>query len=234
MDGIPGSGLAKTPDGEFIPGIIRFPLPAPLMKATGMTGVAAPNTVFGSLIGSEEFYALESGAIVATPDEPAKTPAKWPPELRDTGRTIPTIFSSTCRHGPLSIGGEDVTTVDEALEILGQKGNAKDASNALAKHLLATKLNVSNNSTNNACIADAVAEADAFLAANPPGSDLTKADRAKALGLKDLLDEYNNGTGLCFPAESVVLSSGFTISGSGFVPLYPLVDLTDPDAELCR
>ena len=160
MDGIPGSGLAKTPDGEFIPGIIRFPLPAPLMKATGMTGVAAPNTVFGSLIGSEEFYALESGAIVATPDEPEpevapRTPGYWknhPDHLFE--------------HLPISIGGEDVTTVDEALEILGQKGNAKDASNALAKHLLATKLNVSNNSTNNACIADAVAEADAFLAAS--------------------------------------------------------------------
>ena len=78
LDGVPGSGATTTPgpdgiagnaDDEVIPGILRFPMPAGsgASRASGMTQVALPNTVFGSLIGSEQWYQVSSGAIIAPP-----------------------------------------------------------------------------------------------------------------------------------------------------------------------
>lgn len=64
-DGVPGSGATKTAGGEPIPGILRFPIPGGRFTPTGMTQVALPNTVFGSLVGSDDHFQVKSGAIIA-------------------------------------------------------------------------------------------------------------------------------------------------------------------------
>ena len=69
-DGIPASDppLAETGDGTPIPPILRYSmLGTGLNGATGMTAVALTNTVFGSSLGSDDHWALSSGAIIAPP-----------------------------------------------------------------------------------------------------------------------------------------------------------------------
>lgn len=48
-------------------GIVRFPIPAGTAEPTGMTRVAFPQTVFGSMEGSDDVFRLVSEAIVAPP-----------------------------------------------------------------------------------------------------------------------------------------------------------------------
>ena len=67
VDGVPGSGDTVTADGDPIPPIIRFPVPGGHFAATGMTQVLLPNTIFGSLVGSDDHFEVASGAIIAPP-----------------------------------------------------------------------------------------------------------------------------------------------------------------------
>lgn len=107
---------------------------------------------------------------------------------------------------PVMVGSDSVDDFAEATAIFDNM-NSKDVSHGLAGHLLATKLNLANNSANAACIQPAVSDADALLTAYPPGSGLVggtkdpalKAARNQALALKDALDAYNNKTGPCWP-----------------------------------
>jgi hypothetical protein len=88
--------------------------------------------------------------------------------------------------------------------------SANGAIGCLAGHLLATKLNLKNNSS--PCIASVVAKTDAFLKGQsvtyagitavginyvgPSASyTLTSAQRNLAIALKDAMDKYNNGGG---------------------------------------
>jgi hypothetical protein len=74
--------------------------------------------------------------------------------------------------------------------------NGPDASLILAHHLSATKLNLARGSDPargvSSSVLPTVAQADTFLAAHPPGSAPSGADRNLALQLKDVLDVYNN------------------------------------------
>ena len=65
-----------------------------------------------------------------------------------------------------------------------------DASSRLARHLVATRLNLARGS--DPFILPAVEAADAFLAVFPPGSGPGGDDREEANDVKDLLDDYNN------------------------------------------
>lgn len=89
----------------------------------------------------------------------------------------------------ITIGGVTYTKT-QALDILWNT-NAKDATLMLAAQLIGAKLNVLNGA--NPSIQPTIDNADAFLSAHPIGSSLTKAERAYALELKDMLDMYNNG-----------------------------------------
>jgi len=51
-------------------GILRFPIDPTTDKPTGMTRVALPHTVFGSMEGSHHVFRLESEAIIADSGEP--------------------------------------------------------------------------------------------------------------------------------------------------------------------
>ncbi len=104
---------------------------------------------------------------------------------------------------PITLGNEAVNTVSLAQTVL-KDADAKDASNALAAHLLATELNVNSESLEQACILSVVGEAQDFLTQHPRGSGLTAKNKAiqqlreEALALKDQLDQYNNLSGPCF------------------------------------
>ena len=90
----------------------------------------------------------------------------------------------------VTIGGITYTKA-EAIELLDS--NAKDATYKLASHLIAAKLNVANGVSASTFVLDAIEDADAFLSTHPLGSDPRGADRDYALGLKDILDNFNNG-----------------------------------------
>ena len=68
--------------------------------------------------------------------------------------------------------------------------NARDASLALARQLVATKLNLAVGS--DPFILTTVEEADHFLVEFSPGSNPRGDDRQRALALKNDLDAYNN------------------------------------------
>lgn len=92
----------------------------------------------------------------------------------------------------LTVGGRTLTKA-EALSYLDAPGGP-DRTVSLLVQSVATKLNLAAG-TDDACIAATVADADAWLAANPVGSGVTGGDAAWATGepLKDELDAYNNG-----------------------------------------
>jgi hypothetical protein len=68
--------------------------------------------------------------------------------------------------------------------------NGSDASNHLARQLVATELNLLVGS--DPAILPVVAQAHEFLAGRPPGSQPSGAHKEQAIALKDLLDQYNN------------------------------------------
>ena len=100
VDGVPGSGATLDPLGNPIPGLLRFPMPAGSTRATGMTEVALPNTVFGSLIGSEQFFQLTSGAIIAPVED-------------DLGPTSLEVSKTAESDGRFVSGTIDITNVGE-------------------------------------------------------------------------------------------------------------------------
>jgi regulation of enolase protein 1 (concanavalin A-like superfamily) len=104
---------------------------------------------------------------------------------------------------PLIIGNEEVSTLENAREILAN-ATASDASNSLASHLLAAELNYRSDRLNTSCISPTILLAQDFLKLYPPGSGLLaknkslKAARTQALIYQSLLAEYNNISGVCF------------------------------------
>ncbi len=87
----------------------------------------------------------------------------------------------------LEIGGVEYS-FEELLVFLD--ANARDATMALARQLVATKLNLLVGS--DPFILPAVEAADLFLAEHPPGSNPKGEARQTANALKDELDDYNN------------------------------------------
>ena len=88
----------------------------------------------------------------------------------------------------IEIGGITYTK-GEALELLWN-AKAKYATKILAAQLIAAILNVESGASPPGTTID---DANAFLSIHPIGVKLSKADRAEALSLKDILDSYNNG-----------------------------------------
>ena len=86
----------------------------------------------------------------------------------------------------LEVGGE-LLDGDALAALLASQG--PDASLKLARHLTATKLNLEVGSEPS--VLPVVEEADDFLAEHPPGSDLDREARRRALELKGLLEAYN-------------------------------------------
>ncbi|WP_447974294.1 hypothetical protein [Nitrospira sp. Kam-Ns4a] len=98
-------------------GIDRFPIPPGTLDPTGMTRVAFPNTVFGSMHGSDHVFEFKSDVIVAPPPPPPGT-AKG----RMTGGG--SVMSSTV--GRVTHGFElhcDATKSPNNLQINWGKGN---------------------------------------------------------------------------------------------------------------
>ncbi len=131
------------------------------------------------------FFLLDcSGDVPPVGDCGARTPGYW--------KTHPEAWPVAT----ITIGGV-LYTKAEAIEMMSPSG---DRSMTLFLHLVAATLNILCGAESS-CITATVAAANAWLAANPPGSGVTANSAAWATGepLKDLLDNYNNGL-LC--AES--------------------------------
>jgi hypothetical protein len=98
------------------------------------------------------------------------------------------------QDGPINLGDTVVTTVGQAVSVLGNS-SANDARNALRAQLLATILNLRAGSdplSNGPSIIPTVWASQAFLASHPAPVNGKHPDRAAALALKDVLDAYNN------------------------------------------
>jgi hypothetical protein len=90
----------------------------------------------------------------------------------------------------LILGG--VTYTKAELLVILRTPPRGDATYVLIHQLIAASLNVAAGSDPTE-IADTLVEADAWLAANPLGSDPGRPERDIGLALAALLDDYNNG-----------------------------------------
>jgi hypothetical protein len=98
----------------------------------------------------------------------------------------------------LSLGGVTYSQA-EALALL-QTPTSGDASLILSHQLIAAKLNIGVGGASDAAVASAIADADAWLAANadadgalPFNVDAASAEGSAAVTLAAILDDYNNG-----------------------------------------
>ena len=89
----------------------------------------------------------------------------------------------------LDLGGSNLDQ-SALLDILGTPARG-DATVILARALIAAKLNMAAGAGEG--IAAVVADADAYLATHPVGSDPAKPDRMTALSFLEALGEYNSG-----------------------------------------
>lgn len=98
----------------------------------------------------------------------------------------------------ITAGGREYPR-DEAIALMGRPGRG-DKTLDLFRQFVAARLNVLAGNVAS-CAAAALAAADAWLAAHPPGSSVRADDAAwlgAGAGLHALLDDYNNGL-LCAP-----------------------------------
>jgi hypothetical protein len=97
----------------------------------------------------------------------------------------------------LTIGGV-VYTKDQLITMM-KHPTKKDVTYALVQQLIAAKLNVGVGNQSS-CIESAIAQADAWLAQHPVGSNVSGGSAAWTVGqpLNNTLDAYNNGL-LCAP-----------------------------------
>ncbi|MFX4262565.1 hypothetical protein ACOBQJ_10215 [Pelotomaculum propionicicum] len=91
---------------------------------------------------------------------------------------------------PIALGNIDVTSIDQAVQILNSNGDSSNGINKLCRNLLAVKLNFAYFGGS----LDAADQADAFLMEYGPDdwSSLTKEQKSYVLGLASALDDYNN------------------------------------------
>jgi hypothetical protein len=98
----------------------------------------------------------------------------------------------------LELGGVEYSQADATA--LLESRVAGDVSFALAKQLVAAKLNAASGN-DASCVLAAIADADAWLASNPIGSGVKAngaAWQSSGEALRDVLEEYNQGL-LCAP-----------------------------------
>lgn len=130
-------------------------------------------------------------------------PPPPPPPLPGEGVGTPGYWKNHPDAWPvqeLEVGGVTLTQA-EAIAILDNPAKG-DATNILARHLVAALLNVAAGS-DPSCVVDEIAAAQDFLVAHPVGSGLKTNDPAwQSSGgpLAEHLDAYNNGE-LCAPSR---------------------------------
>ena len=112
--------------------------------------------------------------LILDDDFCARTPGYW--------KTHPELWPVDY----LVLGGREY---EKAQLLVMLDYDATDAASSLARHLIATKLDLLVGGEPS--IVPTVERADAFLAANPPGSDPQGAARDEGLAIKELLERYN-------------------------------------------
>jgi hypothetical protein len=187
-------------DPTIDPALAKGPLAPGSYSYQAFFASGDPTKLIGSESACEPFHVYNA----------ALTPGYWKNHL------APLSSSCTSKQGcsangpwtqdglPQSLGNFYTVSVTGDATAVFNKMNCgsstdQDAIGCLAGHLLATKLNLWNQS--DPCINSVVTDADAFLTAHnyvgPNGTygPLSAADRASAISLKTALDQYNNGLG---------------------------------------
>lgn len=165
-------------------------------------------------VGGEGFVILEDLSITGCScncDEPTPTPT-WTPEptptITATPDPTPTITPTpdqgcTLTQGywknhatisnvePVLMGGVFYTQ-QELIDILNIPPAGGDATYILAHQLITAKWNLANGASG-VVLGTTVADADAWLIANPLGSDPSDPPRQGGIDLSEILDAFNNG-----------------------------------------
>jgi hypothetical protein len=174
----------------------------------GQTGDSFEIQIFGS---DGDFYSARgtvtaecNSDIVITPG-PGPGPGPEPePEPDNPGTGTPGYWKNHPEAWPddtITVGGATYTR-EQAIKLMGKDGAGGDVSYTMFRALVAAMLNVAIGN-DSSCVADAIAEADAWLEDNKLGSGVkARSDAWKNGGeaLKNTLDSYNNGN-LCAPSR---------------------------------
>lgn len=183
---------------EIISGPNTGPLGSALTNADGIatltytsTGnVAAVDVAQASFVGSDgqSYYSEE---VPVNWDLCGVRPTPPPPPSNCTyelyfWKNHPEIWPVT----EISIGNFKYSQ-SEAIEILETLPEG-DATYVLARHLIATKLNILNGA-DGTVVASVVVDADAWLTAYPLGTNPSNPERQVGIDLADILDDYNEG-----------------------------------------
>jgi hypothetical protein len=190
----------SDPDGDALSiSELGVPTHGAVAKNGDGTVTYTPESGF---VGIDTFsYSVEDGrgGIASAMVTVTVTQTKVTPQGPGYWKTHP---ANTAALLPESLGNFVVGTSADATAVFKNmscgSNKAKSAVNCLAAQLLAAKLNIALGS--DACIAQSIEQADALLReigyAGPSGSyKLTADQRERAIGLKNLLDQYNSGLG---------------------------------------
>src|SRR3989442_15605659 len=141
-----------------------------------------------------------AGPGAAQPQGPSGiSPPPPPPPATQPGTGTPGYWKNhpaAWPAGGITVGGVTYTIV-QAIDLLGRVGS--DKSITMFSSLVPAKLNVALGN-DGSCVNDAIAAADSWMAAHPPGSGVAAASPDWKIGepLHIQLDNYNNGL-LCAP-----------------------------------
>jgi hypothetical protein len=184
----------------------------PLTIPTGATSVTVElvPTPVDNPLGGGASLAWITAALTITP-----APAAPPPPPANPGTRTPGYWKNHPEAWPvatITLGGTTYTR-DQAIALM-REPTARDKTYNLAEHLIAAKLNVLVGN-DDSCVAQAIAAADAFLAANPVGSGVAANSAAwkSVEGAFSTLGSYNEGK-LCVP-HADENSAGVSTGGSG-------------------
>lgn len=164
------------------------------------------NAYIDGLLSCSAPFGLSTEGCTPPPTGCTRTIGFWKTHAGFHGRNADVVT----QYLPIYLGTESgtktvvVTSAAQAVQILSMKINGVvSASNGIVKlyaQLLAAKLNI-DAGANGDCIADVIANADAFLAMKDytDWAGLSKADRQYVLQMMSILDQYNNGLLPCAP-----------------------------------
>jgi hypothetical protein len=173
----------------------------------GSTGDTFEIQIFGS---NGDFYSAKGTVTAACNSDivisvgPCEGPGPEPepePEPENPGTGTPGYWKNHPKAWPsttITVGGVTYTR-EQAIKLMGNAGGG-DVSYTMFRALVAAMLNVAIGN-DSSCVADAIDEANEWLADNRLGSGVKARSGAWKKGgeeLKDTLDAYNNGQ-LCAP-----------------------------------
>ena len=250
VDGVDGEPWTdpgpKTALGEVIPGVLRFPFPAPFTRAVGMTEVLIPNTVFGSLIGTtcctsnEYVFEMTSGAIIAEAEVGRMTGGGSIPGSKvHHGFTLHCNASQLPNNLEVNLGKGDKFH----LEVLNTASCSDDGSIVESPPVAGFDTYTGTGIGRYNGVTGATIEFT-FTDAGEPGVNDTASIKIVDAGgdtVLDISDNLKNGNHQAHASSSggapldasVLPVSEWEWTGSGYALVFTALDTSDPETELC-